>query len=219
MKTCGAGVSSSLARSITSMRSGSPIWMAARPMPGASYMVVQHVVGQFAQGASTRSTGLETWRRMGSGRMMSGLIGMASHLRRRSEKRQPGRVQARSRFDLCRRARIGYAVGMNDLTTILSEPVARLGATTITLGHALAFGAIAVLGLFLALVIALWRSARARAVAAAEAADHARDAEARMAGILQGPGRDAGPHGRHRRSVRRAAGRTRRSRSASASTP
>jgi DNA recombination protein RmuC len=73
---------------------------------------------------------------------------------------------------------------MNDLTSILSEPVARLGATTITLGHALAFGAILFLGLFMAVVVALWRSARARAVAAAEAADHARDAEARMAGIL-----------------------------------
>ncbi|UVK39508.1 DNA recombination protein RmuC [Mesorhizobium sp. AR10] len=74
---------------------------------------------------------------------------------------------------------------MNDLTAVLSEPVARLGATTITLGHALVFGAILFLGLFVALVVALWRSAKARAVAAAEAADHARDAEARMAGILQ----------------------------------
>ncbi|MBZ9795405.1 DNA recombination protein RmuC [Mesorhizobium sp. ES1-4] len=74
---------------------------------------------------------------------------------------------------------------MNDLSTILSEPVARLGASTITLGHALAFGALLFLGLFAALVVALWRSAKARAVAAAEAADHARDAEARMAGILQ----------------------------------
>ncbi|TIN64272.1 MAG: DNA recombination protein RmuC, partial [Mesorhizobium sp.] len=74
---------------------------------------------------------------------------------------------------------------MNDLSTILSEPVARLGATTVTLGHALAFGALLFLGLFVALVIALWRSAKARAVAAAEAADHARDAEVRMAGILQ----------------------------------
>lgn len=73
---------------------------------------------------------------------------------------------------------------MNDLTSILSEPIARLGATTITLGHVLAFGAILFLGLFMALVVALWRSAKARAVAAAEAADHARDAEARMAGIL-----------------------------------
>jgi DNA recombination protein RmuC len=74
---------------------------------------------------------------------------------------------------------------MNDLTSILSEPVARLGATTVTLGHALAFGAMLFLGLFLALVVALWRSAKARTVAATEAADHARDAEARMAGILQ----------------------------------
>ena len=74
---------------------------------------------------------------------------------------------------------------MNDLTSILSEPVARLGASTITLGHALAFAVLLFLGLFVALVIALWRSAKARAVAAAEAADHARDAEARMAGILQ----------------------------------
>ena len=39
MKTCGAGGSSSLARSMTSMRSGSPTWIAASPMPGASYMV------------------------------------------------------------------------------------------------------------------------------------------------------------------------------------
>ena len=37
----------------------------------------------------------------------------------------------------------------------------------------------------MALVVALWRSARARAAAAAEAADHARDAEARMAAIVQ----------------------------------
>ncbi|RWF39052.1 MAG: DNA recombination protein RmuC [Mesorhizobium sp.] len=74
---------------------------------------------------------------------------------------------------------------MNDLSTIFSEPVVRLGASTITLGHALAFGALLFLGLFVALVVALWRSAKARAVAAAEAADHARDAETRMAGILQ----------------------------------
>ena len=74
---------------------------------------------------------------------------------------------------------------MNELASILAEPIARLGATVITLGQALAFGALLFLGLFLALVVALWRSAKARAVAAAEAADHARDAEVRMAGILQ----------------------------------
>jgi DNA recombination protein RmuC len=74
---------------------------------------------------------------------------------------------------------------MNDLFTILAEPVARLGATTITLGQVLGFTAVLFVALLLALVVALWRSAKARAVAAAEAADHARDTEARMAGILQ----------------------------------
>ena len=74
---------------------------------------------------------------------------------------------------------------MNDLFTILAEPVARLGATTITLGQVLGFTAVLFVALLLALVVALWRSAKARAIAAAEAADHARDTEARMAGILQ----------------------------------
>jgi DNA recombination protein RmuC len=74
---------------------------------------------------------------------------------------------------------------MNDLGSILSEPVARLGATTISLGQALGFVVLLVFVLFVALIVALWRAAKARSVAAAEAADHARDAEARMAGILQ----------------------------------
>lgn len=74
---------------------------------------------------------------------------------------------------------------MNDMTSILSQPIARLGATTITLGQALAFGAVLMLVLFVALIVALWRAAGARAVAATEAADHARDAEARMADIMQ----------------------------------
>ena len=73
---------------------------------------------------------------------------------------------------------------MNDLGSILSEPVARLGATTISLGQALGFVVLLVFVLFVALIVALWRAAKARSVAAAEAADHARDAEARMAGIL-----------------------------------
>lgn len=74
---------------------------------------------------------------------------------------------------------------MNPISTILSEPVAQLGATTITLGQVMAFGALLFFGLLIAMVAALWRSAKARSVAAAEAADHARDAEARMAGILK----------------------------------
>ena len=74
---------------------------------------------------------------------------------------------------------------MNDLSLILSEPVAQLGATTVTLGHVLAFVALFLAVLFVAFVVALWRSSKARSTAAAEAADHARDLEVRMAGILQ----------------------------------
>ncbi|MBX3578299.1 MAG: DNA recombination protein RmuC [Rhizobiaceae bacterium] len=73
---------------------------------------------------------------------------------------------------------------MDQLLTIFSHPVAQLGATTITLGQLLAAGAALFVVLILALVVALWRSARARAVAATEAAEHAREMESRIAGIL-----------------------------------
>ncbi|MGO4836299.1 DNA recombination protein RmuC, partial [Rhizobiaceae sp. 2RAB30] len=73
---------------------------------------------------------------------------------------------------------------MNDLTSLLAEPVARLGATTITLGQALGLAGACLGLLFLMLVIGLWRSARARATSAFEAAERGRDNEARMAAIL-----------------------------------
>lgn len=73
---------------------------------------------------------------------------------------------------------------MNDLTSLLAEPVARLGATTITIGQALGLVTGCLGFLFLMLVIGLWRSARARATSAFEAAERARDTEARMASIL-----------------------------------
>lgn len=74
---------------------------------------------------------------------------------------------------------------MDQLTTILSEPVARLGATAITLGQVLVAGA-GLLGLLLViLVVALWRSSRARAAAAAEVAERAREAETQMAALAQ----------------------------------
>jgi DNA recombination protein RmuC len=71
------------------------------------------------------------------------------------------------------------------MNTLLSEPVAQLGASTVTLGQGLLAAAVLSIALLAALAIALWRSARARAVAAAEAAERAREAEARMAGILR----------------------------------
>jgi DNA recombination protein RmuC len=74
---------------------------------------------------------------------------------------------------------------MNEMSSILSEPIIRLGATVISLGQMLAFGALVFVGLLIALVVALWRSAKARAAAAAETAEQARDTEARMADILQ----------------------------------
>jgi DNA recombination protein RmuC len=73
---------------------------------------------------------------------------------------------------------------MND-GTLLSEPILRLGATTITLAE-LIVGVAALLVLLLTLLaLALWRAASARAAAAADAAERARETEARMAGILQ----------------------------------
>ncbi|BCH27949.1 DNA recombinase [Mesorhizobium sp. L-8-10] len=74
---------------------------------------------------------------------------------------------------------------MNELTSLLAEPVARLGATTVTLGQALGLGAGLFILFFLVLIIALWRSSRGRAAVAEEAAEHARDTEARMTAILQ----------------------------------
>jgi len=74
---------------------------------------------------------------------------------------------------------------MNDLSVLLDQPVAQLGATTVTLGHALAGAGIVLLLLVGLLAAALWRSASARAQAAADAAQLARDAEMRMAEIVR----------------------------------
>lgn len=74
---------------------------------------------------------------------------------------------------------------MDPLASSLSEPVLRLGATAISLGQALAGAALLLVALVLVLAAALWRSSSARALAAQEAAERAREAETRMAGILQ----------------------------------
>lgn len=82
---------------------------------------------------------------------------------------------------------------MDEIATLLDQPVAQLGATTITLGQTLAVIAALFVLLLVSLVLSLWRSAKARAAAAVDAADHARDMEGRMAGILQA---QAEMHGR-----------------------
>jgi len=82
---------------------------------------------------------------------------------------------------------------MNEFTTILSTPIAQLGAATITAGQALAGAGLLLLALVAVLAGALWRSARDRAEAAAEAVERAREAEARMAEIVRS---QAEMHGR-----------------------
>ena len=49
---------------------------------------------------------------------------------------------------------------MDELSNLLAQPLARLGATTVTLGHGLAAGAALVLILLAMLGIGLWRSSR-----------------------------------------------------------
>ena len=74
---------------------------------------------------------------------------------------------------------------MNDFGSLLSQPVAQLGASIFTLGHMLA---IALIGLALVIalpVMAMRRAARAQAQIAEEAASRARLAEERMAEIMR----------------------------------
>jgi DNA recombination protein RmuC len=74
---------------------------------------------------------------------------------------------------------------MNDFSALLDQPVLQIGASIVTLGQALiAAGGIVVL-LFVLLAVALWRASSARAAAAMEAAQLARDAEMRMAEIMR----------------------------------
>ncbi|CAM5560257.1 DNA recombination protein RmuC [Aquamicrobium terrae] len=74
---------------------------------------------------------------------------------------------------------------MNDASSLLSEPLLRLGASAFTLGQVLLAAGTLALVLLVGLGWALWRSARARTAAAEEAAERTRAAEERMAGILQ----------------------------------
>jgi DNA recombination protein RmuC len=74
---------------------------------------------------------------------------------------------------------------MNADFDLLALPIARLGATTLTLGDA-AIGALGLLALVLLLVlVSVWRNGRGRAAALAERQEMAREAEARMAEIAR----------------------------------
>lgn len=74
---------------------------------------------------------------------------------------------------------------MNDVKALLSEPIAFLGATPVTLGAALSGLAALVLALLAGLAFALWRSASARAAAATDIAERVRETDQRIAGLFQ----------------------------------
>ena len=74
---------------------------------------------------------------------------------------------------------------MTDFAQFLALPLAKIGGTVVTLGQSLACLAGLLLFLLAALAVSLWRSASARAYAAADAAQRARETDARMAGIQQ----------------------------------
>jgi hypothetical protein len=71
--------SSSRATSIVTMRRGSPTWIAASPMPGASYMVASISSMKRRAASSTVSTMTLFWRSTASGivRMSSFVIARA----------------------------------------------------------------------------------------------------------------------------------------------
>jgi DNA recombination protein RmuC len=69
---------------------------------------------------------------------------------------------------------------MTDFLLLLSTPLGQLGASTVTLGHVLAGAGALVLLMFGWLALGLRRMARARAEAAEDAAEAAREAQARL---------------------------------------
>jgi DNA recombination protein RmuC len=85
---------------------------------------------------------------------------------------------------------------MNDLPHLLATPALGLGSTAVTFGQLLAALALIALLVIAALAVALWRASNARALAALEAAMHARDTEARMASLLQAQAEMQGRMGR-----------------------
>jgi len=80
-----------------------------------------------------------------------------------------------------------------NLDEFLSQPVMQLGASVFTLRHVLAFGAGLFVLLLLLLATALWRQSAARALAQAQMAERAREADAAPADPAPGAGPDAPP--------------------------
>ena len=79
ISTSGCCSSSSPAVSSTTRRREWPIWGAARPIPGAAYIVSSMSSASRRSSSSTRSIGAAVFRRMGSGSVMIGSFAMAAH--------------------------------------------------------------------------------------------------------------------------------------------
>src|SRR4051794_14406865 len=65
---------------MTRMRCGTPTWIAARPMPGAAYIVSNMSATSARTSSSTVSTSLEISRRRGSGTSTIGRMAMRGDL-------------------------------------------------------------------------------------------------------------------------------------------
>ena len=78
MKTRGSFSPSFFDTSIVIRRSGCAIWIAARPMPGASYMVSSMSSASARISGVIFSMGLETRRSCVSGRMMMSRMAMGA---------------------------------------------------------------------------------------------------------------------------------------------
>ena len=81
MNTCGWWSSSFFDKSMVTTRFATPIWIAASPMPGASYMVSNISSTSLRMPASIFFTGSDTCRSRLSGILMISRIAMAGDVR------------------------------------------------------------------------------------------------------------------------------------------
>src|SRR5205085_3583023 len=152
---------------ITTTRFGTPIWIAARPIPGASYIVSSMSSARARISSVMRSTGAHFVRRRGSGRRTSGRIDMGGEIRTRH-----GRVKS---FIFCSETRA------DSRTAPMNETAFRFASTSLTWGEATLGLALATLALLLVALATLRRLRRERSAAAAAEAERAREMDDKVA--------------------------------------
>ena len=135
MKTCGAGGSPSLARSITSMRSGSPTWIGGQPDTRRLVHGLEHVAGEPAHGVvdALHRLGNLAQQRIGKDDERLDRHG-EPHLRARGRS-----VNGRSRrvhcFDLHAGRESAMVANMDEVFLLLGEPVAQARRHDNLAGH------------------------------------------------------------------------------------